>query len=533
MRTSFTFFSPGRLYGTYRHLSSGSPLRSLARAGLALLLLTMCLFGAGSVTAQCPAVGNSSTCGFVITVTDAGVAISATGQPTYNSPTEGGDFSVGTLIGVINNSSTPVSTLSVSSPLQAFYFTQNGITNFGVPGNPYDQTGYGGPNAYFSDIDTLRYNGIVHFITPVAAGGGTTFFSLANNLIAPTPCVNLINGAVAQPTSTGTDIHSSFTAKQGNTLTQAAAACGFTSFNWQQLITNLPAPSPFYTADFENLLAPAPFSDPPPNGYTYQAPNYNVVGLPIYYNIFSPPTDPKDPLSLAANQTDTTLSFYDSPADPCLFGSVKNACGYTAPQGAVLSFQTHLVGVIGNDINATVQDTGIGFTWTSSFNGTSGGTVALNAYHPVDAGSGTGGVTITSYNPNSNYRFPRSLNIKAVNGTAAGPVLTAKPLGAPRVVTTASGLAYSRATKTFSGTITVRNNGTAPISGPFQVLLVDLTQGATLTNATGSFSGAPFLTVPVVRSLPAGDSFTVPVRFTNPSMTAIRFSPATYTGGFN
>ena len=298
-------------------------------------------------------------------MTDAGTAISATGQPTYNAPTEGGDFSVGTLIGVINNSSTPVSTLSIGSALQTFYFTHNGITAYGVPGNPYDQSGYGGPNAYFSDVDASRNNGPVHFITPVAAGGGTTFFSLANNLIAPTPCVNLVSGAVSRPTSTGTDIRSNFRANQGNSLAQAAAACGFTSFNWQQLVTNLPDPSPFYTADFVNLVAPTPFSDPPPSGYSYQYPDYNMVGLPIYYNLF---TAANDPLSLAANQTFSTLSFYDSPADPCLYGSMLNSCGYTAPQGAVLAFQTHLVGVIGNDANAVVQDTGIGFTWTSSFN---------------------------------------------------------------------------------------------------------------------------------------------------------------------
>ena len=538
MRTSLVPLSPGRLCGTHRRLSSGSSLPIGTRAVRAASLFAAGLLSTASLAAQCPAIGNDATCGFVITVTDAGVAISATGQPTYNAPSEGGDFSVGTLIGVINNSSAPVSALGIGSPLQVFYFTDNGIDSYnGVQGNGLDQTGYGGPNAYYSDTDTLRQNGIVHFITPIPPGGGTTFFSLANNLIAPTPCVNLINGAVARPSSTGTDIRSSFTANEGMTLAQAATACGFTSFNWQQLITNLPLPSPIYDTEFNNLFAPTPFNDPPPGGYSYQddpqanPPSVpNAVLLPVYYNIF-PTADTS--LSLTANQTANTLSFYDSPADPCLDGSILNICGYTAPPGAILSFQTHLVGVIGNDVNAVVQDTGIGFTWSSNFNGTSGGVGALNASHPVDPGSGTGGVTLTGYNPSTTYRYPKSLAVTTVNGKAAGPVLDARLLSAPHVATTASGLAYSRATKLFTGMVTVKNNGTSAIAGPFQVLLTGLTKGAALANATGAFAGSPYISVAGTSSIGPGDSVSVPVRFSNPSMAAIHFSPATYTGGFN
>ena len=140
---------------------------------------------------------------------------------------------------------------------------------------------------------------------------------------------------------------------------------------------------------------------------------------------------------------------------------------------------------------------------------------------------------MTGYNAFTNYRFPKSLTVAAVSGRAAGPMLTARPVGAPMVITTASGLAYSRTTKTYTGTVTIRNNGTAPLTGPFQVLLINLTQDATLVNASGMFSESPFLSVTGIRSLPVGDSFTVPVRFKDPAMTAIHFSPATYTGGFN
>ena len=529
MRTFLALFSLGRLRRTGRRLFPRTLSQVVTGAVRAIVFLAVATCAA-SLSAQCPAVGNDTACGFVITVTDGGTAISATGQPAYAPVTEGGDFSVGTLVGVINNSSTSISSLSLGSPLQIFYFTGFGIDTFGVQGNPYDTTGYGGPNAFFSDIDSLEQNGTVNFLTPIAPGGETNFFSVANNLIASTPCLNLINGAVAKPRTTGTNIVSTFTPNQGQTLSHAAATCGFTSFNWQQLITNLPLPNTFFDTNFNNLTAPLPFNDPPPQGYTYQSPKYNAVLLPVYFNIFAPPDFD---LSLAFNQTAYTLRFSDNPADPCLYGSMLNTCGVTSPQGAVLSFSTHLVGVIGSDANATVQDTGIGFTWSDDFNGTSGGAGVLNSIRPVDAGSGTGGVTITGYNLRSTYIFPKSLKVTKVNGKAAGPALTAKLLTAPQVAISTSGLAYSRATKSFTGTVTLTNKGPAAIAGPFQIVLLGLSQGATLTNAAGSFAGAPFLTLIGTPSLASGESVSIALRFNNPSMAAIHFSPATYTGGYN
>ncbi len=484
--------------------------------------------------AQCPTVGADTLCGIVITITDQGSAISFTGQPPYSDGSQGGGTYSDTLIGVLNNSSLPIASLGLSSPQAIFNFTHNGLDTFGVPGNGLDQSGYGGPNAYFSGIDAASQNGLVNFLAPIPAGGGTGFFALATNLVSATACTDLLNGAVQVPVSGGTDIRSSFTPNQSASLNDAARICGFTSFNWQQLVVNLPIPSPFYTPTFTNLFAPAAFSDPPPTGYTYQYPNYNNVILPVYYNTFI--TNTKDPLyllSLIGNQTATTLSFFDSPANTCLYGSLKNDCGYTAPMGAVESFSTHLVGVIGNDSNAVVQDTGIGFTWNDNFNGTSGGVSVLSATHPVDPGSGTGGVTITSFNPNTTYRYPKSLLVTSVNGHAVGPNRPATLLSAPQIAVTASGLAYSRATKTYTGTVNVTNKGAAALAGPFQIVLVGLTGGATLTNATGAFAGAPFLIVPGTSTIVPGQTLAVPVRFSDPALAAIHFSPVAYSGGFN
>ena len=83
MRSSLVPLSPGRLCGTHRRLSSGSSSPIVTRAIRALSLCAAGLLCMAPLAAQCPAIGNDATCGFVITVTDAGVAISAIGnQPT-------------------------------------------------------------------------------------------------------------------------------------------------------------------------------------------------------------------------------------------------------------------------------------------------------------------------------------------------------------------------------------------------------------------------------------------------------------------
>jgi hypothetical protein len=52
----------------------------------------------------------------------------------------------------------------------------------------------------------------------------------------------------------------------------------------------------------------------------------------------------------------------------------------------------------------------------------------------------------------------------------------------------------------------------------------------TLANATGDFSGSPFLTVPAVASLAPGRSATVSVQFQDPSFGPINFTPVIYSG---
>jgi hypothetical protein len=503
---------------------------SIAACLRALLLgLAFLLLSTDFLRAQCPAIGQDSTCDTVITITNTGTSISYTGQPGYS----GGQAGAGpeSLVGVINDSSQPLSQLGLSSTLPIFAFCGGGIDNYGVPGNAADDTGYGGPNAYFTNIDPMQSNGIVNFLNPIAAYGGTSFFSLPALLSQATSCSDVLANSITVPASGGTQITSVFTPNLGYTLAQAAPICGFDSFDWQQTITNLPAPSPYYTADtFENLTAPLAFNDPPPAGYSYQLPNANAVGLSIYYNLGNGPPE----LAVTSYETTNMLSFYDSPADPCLPGGDSSYCGYvSAPAGSYLGFATQLVGIIGTYPFAYVQPTGIGFSYIDTFNGTSGGIAVTNSVAPVDPNSGSGGATITRFNGKPSYQFPKSFAVSSVNGQPAPPNVRLSLLTPGQVSVTTSGLAYSRVTKTFNGTLTIKNVSNQAIDGPLQVLLLALPNNVSLTAVTGLFGGSPFLTVPGISGLSPGASVTVKLQFNNPSSTVIKFSPAIYIGGFN
>ena len=102
-----------------------------------------------------------------------------------------------------------------------------------------------------------------------------------------------------------------------------------------------------------------------------------------------------------------------------------------------------------------------------------------------------------------------------------------------QVSTTALGLGYSRVSQTFNGTVTITNMGSSTINGPFQIVLTSLTSGVTMANATNTFSGMPYLTVPTVASLAPGHSATVTVEFRNPSNALINFTPVVYSGSLN
>jgi hypothetical protein len=128
-----------------------------------------------------------------ITFTNSGVTTSL--NPAYTTTPHPYDGSDDTYFGVINNSSTAITHFALSSPtLPIAGFDGDGINAsiyLNIPNNPSDNSGYGGPNAFFTNISADLMSLTVNFITPIAANGGTDIFSLEE----PVSISNVIVGS--------------------------------------------------------------------------------------------------------------------------------------------------------------------------------------------------------------------------------------------------------------------------------------------------------------------------------------------------
>jgi PEP-CTERM motif len=168
-----------------------------------LLVAGACLLVSAAASGQvpspslCPDTFGVATggCNEMISInTDGTFSVFAGSGTTY-------DGSDDALVGIINYSSTPVSSIFLNgNGSDIFGFDGDGIDTFGAPGNPMDDSGYGGPDTYFTNISSDFTSGDVNFVTPLAGMGGTTYFSLeeafnANN--PPTPG----GGATPEPGS--------------------------------------------------------------------------------------------------------------------------------------------------------------------------------------------------------------------------------------------------------------------------------------------------------------------------------------------
>jgi len=129
---------------------------------------------------------------FIITF-GAGGAISTALNPVYMGSDPGPyDGTEDTYFGVINNSGAPISSIFLAAP-GIGGFDGDGIVSYGVPGlggNAQDPSGYGGPNAFFTN--NLGNSLTVNFIAAIPGNGGTDVFSLEervslNNIVVGAP----------------------------------------------------------------------------------------------------------------------------------------------------------------------------------------------------------------------------------------------------------------------------------------------------------------------------------------------------------
>ncbi len=154
---------------------------------------------------QCPHIGQSTACAYLIVITDNGVTV-------LNDPSQGPyDGEDDTLIGVQNNSSSPISSLALTGGgLAIFAFDFSGICSVGISPLPPGCTptssesgtdngaDYEGPGTTFTGISGDQTMGTVIFNPPIPPGGHA-YFGLEGDIQAASTPLNVICNPNAGP----------------------------------------------------------------------------------------------------------------------------------------------------------------------------------------------------------------------------------------------------------------------------------------------------------------------------------------------
>lgn len=336
--------------------------------------------------------------------------------------------------------------------------------------------------------------------TFILAGGNT----LQNQLISAvqafsvtsgsSPCIVKTTDITSQPNGTSlsmepTGLILTFRPPSGLSLNQFASQCGFTGFDWVQLIDQWPGPSGLFaelapTVPIIIVPPQPPQNDPPAGGYTYlesRQPPFEGA-FPFYYNPQSMATNCAvfangncaEPI---INNQVPSVTFFDAPVNSCLPGGAffgnTSQCQGTSTSPPLMSFTTQLVGICNGTPSPGCGGAGqpsaplFQMEWIDDFNGTTGGIPVIRTASSSmpDPGSGTGGVTITSINGVS--QTPPNINC------AATPTVLWPPNGSQVAVdvsgTTAPGTsAIVAANSAFS---VIDSEGQVQPSGPVAIQL--------------------------------------------------------------
>jgi hypothetical protein len=199
---------------------------------------------------------------------------------------------------------------------------------------------------------------------------------------------------------------------------------------------------------------------------------------------------------------------YDPPSQVAWMDGTGNGYSSYAVSNSVTTHKAYGVGVYSyfNQGVNIVADSGITVPVTSGVTITDAVTVFLN---------GSGSITHVVNNAGGTAKSGvGAQDLASYGGSACTTCLSV----------VSSGLVYNRGTQLFNGTISVTNNGSSSLSGPYSVELVNLTSGIALQNGT-TVGGVP--AVQVVGSSAAiapGQTISVPVSFSDPSRAAINYT---------
>ena len=239
---------------------------------------------------QCPPVDQNSGCQFLITVTNKGNSVAT--DPNQG-PYEGAEDA---LIGVVNNSSAPISHMPLSvAGSDLFGFDQDGICNPGTaplpsgcaplpgtaacgpqdgtcsfpkpPGQPAGyvepgnvpggtQNGYEGPTTWFSNVSVDESSGTVNF-SPALQPGQSTYFSLEE------PPTNTI-GVGSSPTGGSTSppkVGKSTASFAGTVNPEGLSTTAFFQYGLDLRYTKLHASGPNYDHQTPARVVGSDFND--------------------------------------------------------------------------------------------------------------------------------------------------------------------------------------------------------------------------------------------------------------------------------
>lgn len=136
-----------------------------------------------------------------------------------------------------------------------------------------------------------------------------------------------------------------------------------------------------------------------------------------------------------------------------------------------------------------------------------------------------------------------SLTSSDGGGTAlATPTINVTPNITNALGIARSGLVYNRGTRRFGGTLTITNKGTSNLSGSLDVVLTALSSNSTLAAASimvgnttysltiNTVDGSPEIVIPqgFVNDLAPGQSLTISLSFSDPSLGSISYTPTVF-----
>lgn len=96
---------------------------------------------------------------------------------------------------------------------------------------------------------------------------------------------------------------------------------------------------------------------------------------------------------------------------------------------------------------------------------------------------------------------------------------------------TSTGYVYNRLSRLYSSTVSLRNAGTEPIAGPIQVVFGNVPATVKVSNASGTYNGSPYISVPVT-TLGSGQSTSFTLLISNPSNVSVNLTTTEYSGSF-